>query len=123
VVVGWNAPRKSLELVHPDGLASTSKNKDLHISFDPSPEYGGIAKAAAGDNFSGSEGSLYTAKADSVETLKKVIAHAVQAVNAGRGAVVEAKLDEEEIKEVKHLLKKEEPPEPKTEVLLRIPSF
>ncbi|KAI4170237.1 MAG: hypothetical protein LQ343_005120 [Gyalolechia ehrenbergii] len=45
---GWNAPRKSLEFVHPDGLATTLPNQDLHVSFDPSPDNGGIAEAGAG---------------------------------------------------------------------------
>lgn len=43
---GWNAPRQSALAVHPTGYASRSK--DLHLSFSPSPDYGGIASASGG---------------------------------------------------------------------------
>jgi acetolactate synthase-1/2/3 large subunit len=45
---GWRAPKYSLMAVHPEGFASRAD--DLGISFDPPPDYGGIA-AAAGDAF------------------------------------------------------------------------
>lgn len=98
---GWNAPRKSLELVHPIGLASTSPNEDLHISFEPSPDYGGIAKAAAGGSFGGVKKRLFTGKAKSAQELKAVLALAVEAVEEGRGAVVEAVLDNDDTKNVR----------------------
>lgn len=47
---GWNAPRKSLLLVHPSGLGSEASNEEINISFDPVPDYAGIAKAVAGGN-------------------------------------------------------------------------
>jgi len=43
---GWKAPRFSLLGVHPDGYAS--READLGISFDPAPDYSGIAAAAGG---------------------------------------------------------------------------
>jgi acetolactate synthase-1/2/3 large subunit len=43
---GWKAPRFSALAVHPDGFASRAKNLDL--SFDPPPDYSGIAAAAGG---------------------------------------------------------------------------
>ncbi len=43
---GWKAPRMSALAVHPDGYAS--KAADLHIAFDPPPDYSGIAAAAGG---------------------------------------------------------------------------
>jgi acetolactate synthase-1/2/3 large subunit len=43
---GWRAPRFSLLQVHPDGYASRSN--DIGISFDPPPDYAGIAAAAGG---------------------------------------------------------------------------
>ena len=98
---GWNAPRKSLELVHPTGLASTSPNKDLHISFEPSPDYGGIAKAAAGGSFGGVKKGLFTGRAENPQELKEVLAQAVEAVEEGRGAVVEAVLGNDDIKNVR----------------------
>lgn len=83
--VGWNAPRKSLELVHPHGLGSKVSNKEIHISFDPTPDYAGIAVAAAG-------GKIWGGKASSVEELKERLREAVDAVRSGRSAVLDAQL-------------------------------
>ena len=43
---GWKAPKFSALAVHPDGFASRAKGLDL--SFDPPPDYSGIAAAAGG---------------------------------------------------------------------------
>jgi acetolactate synthase-1/2/3 large subunit len=43
---GWNAPRVSALAVHPNGFAS--QTEDIGVSFDPSPDYGGIASASGG---------------------------------------------------------------------------
>src|SRR5579872_6187321 len=43
---GWKAPRFSALAVHPDGFASRAS--DLDLSFDPLPDYSGIAAAAGG---------------------------------------------------------------------------
>ena len=43
---GWKAPKYSTLAVHPDGFASRAENLDL--SFDPPPDYSGIAAAAGG---------------------------------------------------------------------------
>lgn len=43
---GWRAPRFSLLQVHPDGYASRAD--DIGVSFDPPPDYAGIAAAAGG---------------------------------------------------------------------------
>ena len=43
---GWNAPKFSALAVHPDGFASRAQ--DLDLSFDPPPDYSGIAAAAGG---------------------------------------------------------------------------
>jgi acetolactate synthase I/II/III large subunit len=43
---GWKAPKNSTLAVHPDGYAS--KAEDLGVSFDPAPDYAGIATAAGG---------------------------------------------------------------------------
>ncbi|RSL89270.1 hypothetical protein CEP52_014950 [Fusarium oligoseptatum] len=45
---GWNAPRHSMSLVHPNGYGSKISNQDLNISFSPTPDYSGIGKAASG---------------------------------------------------------------------------
>jgi thiamine pyrophosphate-dependent acetolactate synthase large subunit-like protein len=83
---GWNAPRRSLLLVHPHGEASKVSNEELNISFAPTPDYAGIAKAAAG-------GNLYAAQAGTVEELERVLKEAVESVNGGVSAVVEARLE------------------------------
>lgn len=43
---GWKAPRFSTLAVHPKG--QTSRTDDIGVSFDPPPNYGGIAAAAGG---------------------------------------------------------------------------
>ncbi|ORY59271.1 thiamine pyrophosphate enzyme, N-terminal TPP binding domain-containing protein [Pseudomassariella vexata] len=82
---GWNAPRKSLLLVHPDGAGSKVTNEEINISFDPVPDYSGIAKAAAG-------GDLFAAKVEKAEELGKVLKEAVEAVKGGQSAVLDCKV-------------------------------
>ncbi|HLH49892.1 MAG TPA: thiamine pyrophosphate-requiring protein [Roseiarcus sp.] len=43
---GWKAPKFSALAVHPDGYASRAA--DLDLSFEPSPDYAGLAAAAGG---------------------------------------------------------------------------
>ncbi|KAK2747193.1 hypothetical protein FQN55_005188 [Onygenales sp. PD_40] len=83
---GWNAPRRSMLLVHPDGDASRASNEELNISFAPTPDYAGIAKAAAG-------GQLWSGCAGSVEELAELLPKAVESVKGGMGAVLEAQLE------------------------------
>lgn len=83
---GWNAPRRSLILVHPHGAASKVSNEVLNISFAPTPDYAGIAKAAAG-------GNLWAGRAGTVEELGRLLPEAVQSVLNGTGAVLDAHLD------------------------------
>lgn len=82
---GWNAPRKSLLLVHPEGLGSKATNEEINISFDPVPDYGGIAKAAAG-------GEIHTAKVERAADLSAVLEEAIAKVQAGQSAIVDAKV-------------------------------
>jgi thiamine pyrophosphate-dependent acetolactate synthase large subunit-like protein len=79
---GWNAPKKSLLLVHPEGLGSKATNAELNIEI-AGPDFGGIAKAAAG-------GNCYTGKVSEVADLEKVLGEAIQSVQGGTTAVVEA---------------------------------
>ncbi|KAK4541675.1 hypothetical protein LTR36_007819 [Oleoguttula mirabilis] len=83
---GWNAPRKSMLLVHPDGEGSKVDNKALNISFAPTPDYSGIAKAASG-------GECWAAHAGTVDELKRLLPQAIEAVKGGRCAVLDAHLD------------------------------
>lgn len=84
---GWNAPRRSLLLVHPEGEGSRVDNRQLNISFEPSPNYAGIAKAASGDNTW--EGCVHT-----VDELLRALPQAVQAVQGGKSAVLEVRLSD-----------------------------
>lgn len=83
---GWNAPRKSLLLVHPDGEGSKVSNEELNISFAPTPDYAGIAKAAAG-------GNCWAGQAGTAEELETKLKEAVEAVKGGMSAVLDAHLD------------------------------
>ncbi|KAH8700822.1 thiamine pyrophosphate enzyme, N-terminal TPP binding domain-containing protein [Talaromyces proteolyticus] len=80
---GWQAPRKSLLLVHPNGLGSQISNEELNISFEPSPDYAAIAKDGAG-------GQLWAASARTVEDLERLLPEAVSAVQNGTGAILDA---------------------------------
>ncbi|KAH8198152.1 hypothetical protein TruAng_007685 [Truncatella angustata] len=82
---GWNAPRKSLLLVHPDGAGSKATNEEINISFDPVPDYSGIAKAAAG-------GELYAAKVEKAADLDEILKRAIETVKRGQSAVLDVKV-------------------------------
>lgn len=85
---GWNAPRKSMMLVHPNGEGSKVDNKALNISFEPTPDYAGIAKAA-------SNGKVWAGCARNVKELLELLPEAVGAVKGGRAAVLEVQLEDE----------------------------
>lgn len=72
-------------LVHPDGLGSTATNEEINISFDPSPDYAGIAKAAAG-------GDVFAARVDKASELERVLKEAIAKVQGGQTAVVDCKV-------------------------------
>lgn len=82
---GWNAPRHSLLLVHPDGVGSEVDNEGIGISFAPTPDYSGIAKAAAGHE-------AWAGCASSVKELDELLPKAIQSVKNGILAVLEVRL-------------------------------
>ncbi|KAF2708586.1 acetolactate synthase [Pleomassaria siparia CBS 279.74] len=82
---GWNAPRKSMLLVHPNGEGSKVSNEELNISFVPTPDYSGIAKAAAG-------GDIWAGHASTAEELGRLLPEAIKAVIGGKSAVLDAHL-------------------------------
>ncbi|KAJ9642683.1 hypothetical protein H2204_002331 [Knufia peltigerae] len=92
---GWNAPRNSLELVHPDGYGSRVSNEDLNISFAPTPDYSGIAKSAAG-------GNAFAGVVQSAADLQRLLPEAVETVRSGTSAILEVRLqgswDKNEVK-------------------------
>ncbi|RYP14192.1 hypothetical protein DL765_006553 [Monosporascus sp. GIB2] len=83
---GWNAPRKSLELVYPTGYGSKLRNEELNISFSPTPDYSGIAKAASG-------GSAYASVVRNAKDLRKMLPEAIAAVTSGVSAILEARIE------------------------------
>ncbi|KKY23456.1 putative acetolactate synthase [Phaeomoniella chlamydospora] len=83
---GWNAPRKSLHLVHPAGEGSQISNLDLNIGFNrPSPDYPGIARAA-------SAGSIGTGYANTWADLDEILPEAVRTVKSGTSYVIDCKI-------------------------------
>ncbi|KAL4874930.1 thiamine pyrophosphate enzyme, N-terminal TPP binding domain-containing protein [Aspergillus karnatakaensis] len=80
---GWNAPRRSMLLVHPEGVGSTLTNGELNISFDPSPDYSGIARAA-------SDGVIHGVRVKEADKLESVLKEAIEIVQGGTSAVVDA---------------------------------
>ena len=85
---GWHAPRRSLLLVHPDGVGSKATNEELNISFKPSPDYAGIAVAASG-------GRIWGKRVSEAAEVERVLGEAVERVKGGQGAVVDCVLDAE----------------------------
>lgn len=81
-IVGWNAPRNSYNLVHPDGLAHTATNDEINIAFTPTPDYSGIAKAAAC-------GDLFAQRVSKASELDGVLQEAIAAVKGGQSAVLD----------------------------------
>ncbi|CAG8220131.1 unnamed protein product [Penicillium salamii] len=77
---GWNAPKVSALLVHKNGLSSKSNRRDLNISFDPSPDYPGIATAA---------GNAWGASVTTQGELDSTIQEATAIVQGGKCAVIE----------------------------------
>lgn len=84
-MTGWNAPRKSMLLVHPDGLGSKASNEEINISFDPTPDYAGIAAAAGA-------GDVHALRVGKTEELASVLKDAVAKVQAGKTTVVDCKV-------------------------------
>lgn len=83
---GWNAPKKSLLLVHPDGEAAKATNEELNISFAPSPDYAGIAKASAG-------GKCWAGRTGKASELEGLMKEAVDCVKGGTSAVLDCQME------------------------------
>lgn len=74
---GWRAPRFSMLGVHPDGFGS--REPDINISFDPTPDYSGIAAAAGG---------AYARKVEKVDEVASAIAEALRIVREEKRCAV-----------------------------------
>jgi acetolactate synthase I/II/III large subunit len=76
---GWKSPKLSALAVHPDGYASRAN--ELGTSFDPPPDYGGIAAAAGG---------AHVRKVTRTEEVDEALAQAFSIVrNETRSAVLD----------------------------------
>lgn len=62
-----------------------ASNEEINISFEPSPDYAGIAKAAAG-------GDLHAARVDNAADLERVLKEAIAVVEGGQNAVIDVKV-------------------------------
>jgi len=82
---GWNAPRISMELVHPTGNGSKVTNAELNISFSPIPDFSGIARSASGN-------TAYAAVVRTAADFLRVLPEAVAAVKSGVSAIIEARI-------------------------------
>ena len=68
--------------MHPDGPASRATNEELNISFVPSPDYAGIAKAA-------SNGLIFGARVENDAQLQSALQGAVESLEKGVSAVLD----------------------------------
>lgn len=79
---GWRAPKFSMLGVHPEGYGS--RTEDLDVSFDPAPDYAGIAAAAGG---------ALAQAVSRADELDAALERAVRAVREeGRCAVIDARV-------------------------------
>ncbi len=74
---GWRAPRFSMLGVHPDGYGS--READINIAFDPTPQYADIAAAAGG---------AYARKVEEVEEVEAAIVEALRVVREEKRSAV-----------------------------------
>jgi len=76
---GWRAPKLSALAVHPDGYASRAN--EIGVSFDPPPDYAGIAAAAGG---------AFARTVTRADEMERAVEAAVVAVRQeGRAAVLD----------------------------------
>jgi acetolactate synthase-1/2/3 large subunit len=74
---GWKSPKLSTLAVHPDGFASRAE--DIGVSFEPAPDFGGIAAAAGG---------AWSGRVDDPAKLEETLAEALHAVRTERRCAV-----------------------------------
>lgn len=79
---GWNATKRNLERLHPDGVAARSDRRWVNLA--QSADFGGIAAAAGG---------AWSAVVDTADALAPALRDGLAHVAAGRGAVVTVRLE------------------------------
>jgi thiamine pyrophosphate-dependent acetolactate synthase large subunit-like protein len=72
-------------LIRPNGEAAQATNEELNISFNPSPDYAGIAAAAGA-------GDIHALKATNANHLEDILRDAVANVKAGKTTVVDCRV-------------------------------
>jgi hypothetical protein len=72
-------------LIHPDGEAAEATNEEMNISFDPPPDYAGIAAAAG-------TGDIFALKVTKADGLEAVLRDAVAKVKGGQTTVVDCRI-------------------------------
>lgn len=60
-------------------------NEELNISFSPTPDFSGIARAASGND-------AFAAVVRSVKDLQRILPEAVAVVKSGMSAIIEARI-------------------------------
>ena len=87
---GWNSPRKSAELVYPDGLNKGASDDEMNISFSPSPNYTALAEGAT-DSHGKSDGWMKGVQAKTVAELTEALEAGIKRVHGqGKGMLIEA---------------------------------
>lgn len=74
--------------MYPDGLNKGATDDELNISFEPSPNYSKLAEAAAAE-----AGWLKGMRGKTVKQMRAQLVEALEHVQSGRGAVVEALIE------------------------------
>ena len=93
---GWKAPRHSTELVYPPCLSVSASDKEINVSFRPTPNYAALAEAAAGSEVGWGntavvvKGWMKGVTVRTVAGLKEPLQHAdSEVVKEGKGMLVE----------------------------------
>lgn len=94
---GWKAPRHSAKLVYPKGMATSASDEEINTSFHPTPNYAGLAEAAAGASVlrtSKSEESNSWMKGEQASTVRELREALIDATNRvsreEKGMLIEA---------------------------------
>ena len=87
---GWNSPRKSAELVYPDGLNKGASNDEMNISFSPSPNYAVLAEGVT-DSHGKRDGWMKGVQVRTVAELTEALEAGIKRVHGEKkGMLIEA---------------------------------
>jgi acetolactate synthase-1/2/3 large subunit len=77
---GWKSPMLSAIAVHKDGFSSQMTSDDLHVTFDPPPDYAQVAVAA---------GAGYGKTVKLAKDIDQALKEGLETVRGGRSAVID----------------------------------